>query len=133
LFQAPLDNKQEIAMKIAITTSGNDLDAPIDSRFGRAPKFLIYDTYFDTYHVKDNKQNLNAAQGAGIQAALHLTEERVDCVITGNCGPKAYATLDAVRIAVYICKEGTVKEALELFKNGKLTTAQGASVEAHWA
>lgn len=120
-------------MKIAITTSGNDLDAPLDSRFGRAPKFLIYNTELDTFHVKDNKQNLNAAQGAGIQSALHLTEEQVGCVITGNCGPKAYATLNAAGIAVYICKEGTVNEALELFKNGQLATAPGANVEAHWA
>ncbi len=31
-------------MKIAFTTSGTNLSAPMDSRFGRAAKFLIYDT-----------------------------------------------------------------------------------------
>ena len=30
-------------MKIAFSTSGSDLNAPLDSRFGRAPKFLVYD------------------------------------------------------------------------------------------
>lgn len=119
-------------MKIAITTAGNNLSAPIDSRFGRAPKFLIYDTDFGTYHVKDNVQNLNAAQGAGIQSALNLKQERVDCVITGNCGPKAYATLDAADVDIYTCTEGTIEEALKQFKNGRLNKAQEANVEAHW-
>ena len=30
-------------MKIAFSTSGNYLNAPLDTRFGRAAKFLIYD------------------------------------------------------------------------------------------
>lgn len=119
-------------MKIAITTTGGDLDAPIDTRFGRAPKFLIYNTDDGTHHVINNTQNLNAAQGAGIQSALTLTCESVDCVITGNCGPKAYATLDAANVAVYICKDGTIREAIERFKSGQLEKAQEANVEGHW-
>lgn len=119
-------------MRIAFTTSGSDLDAALDSRFGRAPKFLIYDTDFGTYHVKNNIQNLNAAQGAGIQSAMTLAEEHVDCVITGNCGPKAYATLDAAGIAIYTCEKGTINEAIGKLKNGTLTQSQKANVEAHW-
>lgn len=119
-------------MKIAVTTAGSTLDAPIDSRFGRAPNFLIYNTDFDTYHVKDNEQNLNAAQGAGIQSAMHLCAEKVDCVITGNCGPKAYATLDAANIAIYTCSDTTVGEAIKKLNIGELTQAAEANVEGHW-
>ena len=108
-------------MKIAITTSGSDLDAPLDSRFGRAPKFLIYYSDLGTYHVQNNEQNLNATQGAGIQSALHLCDEKVDCVITGNCGPKAYATLSAANISVYTVENTTVGEAIEMLKCGSLT------------
>lgn len=120
-------------MKIAITTSGSDLDAPLDSRFGRAPKFLIYYSDLGTYHVQKNEKNLNATQGAGIQSALHLCDEKVDCVITGNCGPKAYATLSAANISVYTVESTTVGEAIEMLKRGELTEAQEANVEAHWA
>ena len=56
-------------MKIAFTTSGETLDSPLDSRFGRAPKFLVYDLDKNTFVVIDNGQNLNAAGGAGVQAA----------------------------------------------------------------
>lgn len=53
-------------MKVAFTISGNDRDASLDSRFGRALGFIIYDTDNGTFDVIDNQQNLNAAQGAGI-------------------------------------------------------------------
>lgn len=119
-------------MRIAVTTAGGTLDAPIDTRFGRAPKFLIYDTDFDTYHVKPNEQNVNAAQGAGIQSAMHVCDEHVDCVITGHCGPKAYATLNAAGVAVYTCPNSSVGEAIEQLKLGKLSQADAANVEAHW-
>lgn len=76
-------------MKIALTTSGRDLNAPLDSRFGRAPLFLIYDLDANTFDVVDNQQNLNAAQGAGIQSAQNIARLNVKALITGHCGPKA--------------------------------------------
>ncbi len=59
-------------MKVAFTTSGDSLEAPLDSRFGRAPKILVYDLDRQTFEITDNTQNLNAAQGAGIQAAQNV-------------------------------------------------------------
>jgi hypothetical protein len=56
-------------MKIVFTTSGSDLNDPLDSRFGRAPKFLVYDLDSETFELVDNQQNLNAAQGTEIQSA----------------------------------------------------------------
>ena len=61
------------SMKIAFSTSGADLSAPLDTRFGRAPKFLVYDTDAATFALVDNAQNLNAAQGAGIQSAQRVS------------------------------------------------------------
>jgi predicted Fe-Mo cluster-binding NifX family protein len=119
-------------MKIAITTAGNDLNAAIDTRFGRAPQFLIYHSKTGAYSIKENTQNLNAAQGAGIQSATTLANEQVDCVITGNCGPKAYATLDAAGIKVYTCADATVGEAIERLKRGELKPSDEANVEGHW-
>lgn len=119
-------------MKIAVTTSGEGLDAPVDSRFGRAPQFLIIETASGAAYIRENKQNLNAAQGAGIQSAMTLCEEKVDAVITGNCGPKAFTTLDAANIAIYIGINCTVGEALEKLKRGELKQADSANVEGHW-
>ncbi len=120
-------------MKIAITTAGDNLEATVDTRFGRAPQFLIYETEGGACYIKSNDQNLNAAQGAGIQSAVHLCNEKVDSVITGNCGPKAFATLDAAGVAIYTCSNLTVGEAIEKLKNGTLEAAKEANVEGHWA
>ena len=119
-------------MKIAITTSGNDLSATLDSRFGRAPKFLIYDLDANTFEVVDNQQNLNAAQGAGIQSAQNIARLNVRVLITGHCGPKAFRVLQAAGIKIYNCSAATVNDALELYRSGKLKEANDADVEGHW-
>jgi predicted Fe-Mo cluster-binding NifX family protein len=120
-------------MKIALTTSGNDLSAPLDSRFGRAPKFLIYDLEANTFEIVDNEQNLNAAQGAGIQSAQTVARLGVKALITGHCGPKAFVVLRAAEIKIYNTPAATVKEALEQYRSGKLTEAAYADVDGHWA
>lgn len=119
-------------MKIAITTSGSDLAAPLDSRFGRAPKFLIYDLEANTFEVVDNEQNLNAAQGAGIQSAQNIARLGATALITGHCGPKAFRVLQAAGIKIYNTAAATVSEAIDQYRQGKLTDATSADVEGHW-
>ena len=119
-------------MKIAFSTPGVSLDAPLDMRFGRAPGFLIYDTADGSHKFVDNVQNLNAAQGAGIQAAQTVARAGVDCVVTGHCGPKAFTVLSSVGIKVYNVEAGSVAEALELYSSGDLQPAESADVEGHW-
>jgi predicted Fe-Mo cluster-binding NifX family protein len=120
-------------MKIAFTTSGNDLGAPLDTRFGRAPKFLVYDLDSETFEIVDNAQNLNAAQGAGIQSAETVARLGAKAIVSGHCGPKAFRVLTAAGIRIYNADAGTVAEALEQYRAGKLVEAGGADVQGHWA
>jgi predicted Fe-Mo cluster-binding NifX family protein len=120
-------------MKIALTTSGSNLNAPLDSRFGRAPKFLIYDMERKNFEVIDNTQNLNAAQGAGIQSAQNIARQGAKALVTGHCGPKAFRVLESAGIKIYNTSAATVQEALDLYIAGKLTEAASADVEGHWA
>jgi len=55
-------------MEIAITATGKDISSNVDPRFGRAKYFIVVDTDTNESAAHDNAQNLNAAQGAGIQA-----------------------------------------------------------------
>jgi len=119
-------------MKIAITTSGTDLNAPVDTRFGRAAGFIVYDTETKAFETADNSQNLNAAQGAGIQTAQNVAATGAKTVITGHCGPKAFRILNASQIAVYLAQPGTVQNGLDLFAQGKLTELNTADVDGHW-
>jgi len=119
-------------MKVAITAEGKELESPVDSRFGRAKFFIVVDTTTEQFEAVDNKQNVNAPQGAGIQAAQIVTEHGAEAVLTGHCGPKAFRALSASDIKVYVGVTGTVAEALESFKAGTLTEAKAADVEGHW-
>jgi len=120
-------------MKIAFTTSGEDLKSPLDSRFGRAAKFLIYDLDSTAFEVVDNQQNLNAAQGAGIQSAETVARLGAKTLVTGHCGPKAFRVLNAAGIKIFNSSAPTVAEALEEYRAGKLVQAASADVESHWA
>ncbi|MDX2496646.1 MAG: NifB/NifX family molybdenum-iron cluster-binding protein [Desulfobacterales bacterium] len=119
-------------MKIAVTSQGKDLDAPMDSRFGRAAYILIVDTKTLDYEVLDNKENVDALKGAGIQAASMVSERGAKVLLTGFCGPKAFAVLDTAKIKVANEAEGTVRDAVKAFKDGKLSFADEANVEGHW-
>ncbi len=126
-------------MKIAITSQGQALDSQVDSRFGRARFFIVVDTETGEFSASDNGQNLNAAQGAGIQAGKNVVDLGVEAVVTGHVGPKAFATLQAGGVKVYTgaadsagAETGTVAEAIEQFKAGQLKQTNDADVEGHW-
>jgi predicted Fe-Mo cluster-binding NifX family protein len=119
-------------MRVALTTTGNNMDAPLDEHFGLTPKFLVYETETGSYIVTSNEYAGSETQHAGIKLALRLAEEHIDGVITRHVGPKAYETLTAARITVFICRAETVGEAIHQLKFGELTEAPAADVDAQW-
>jgi len=119
-------------MKIAVSSQGAEMTSRVDPRFGRAQYFIIVDTSNDEVKVIENTQNLNAAQGAGIQSAQNVVRENVDMVISGNLGPKAFATLTAAGIKTALWAEGTVEEAVQLAKDNKIQISDSSNVEGHW-
>jgi predicted Fe-Mo cluster-binding NifX family protein len=105
----------------------------LDSRFGRAPKLLIYDLDSAAFEIIDNEKNLNAAQGAGIQSAETVVRSGAKVLVTGHCGPKAFRALGVAGIKIFNTDAPTVAEALERYRAGKLTEAKSEDVEGHWA
>ena len=118
-------------MKIAITSTGNTLDSQVDPRFGRAAYFIIVDTETMDFHPIEN-ESAAAAGGAGISSAKAITDAGAQAILTGNCGPNAQRTLSAAAVKLYTGITGTVQEAIELFKSGKLSEADGPNVKAHF-
>ena len=119
-------------MKVAISANSKDLEGMVDLRFGRASGFIIYNITDDTFKFIDNIQNLEASQGAGIQAAQNVVNEDIEALITGHCGPKAFKVLTSADIKIYVGAERSIKEALEKFKNNELQQIQSADVKGHW-
>ena len=119
-------------MKIAITAKGTQLDSEVDPRFGRAPYILIVDTETLAFEAVDNSDNVNAFKGAGIQAASLVSQRGATVLMTGYCGPKAFTTLQAAEVKVVNDVTGTVRDAVEAFKAGRVTYADGANKDGHW-
>lgn len=119
-------------MKIAFTTNGNDLNALLDNRFGRAVRFLIYDTDSQSFSLIDNQQNLNAAQGAGVQSAETIARQGVQVLISGQCGPKAYRVLSSAGIKIYTAGVMKIAEALAQYQAGQLLELKSEDVAGHW-
>ena len=119
-------------MKVAITSQGKELSSEIDLRFGRAKWIIVVDTETGEFQLQDNVVNLNAVQGAGIQTGQNIANLGVEAVITGNIGPNAFKTLNAAEVKMFLAQKQTVRQALDLFKVGKLKEVDGANVEGHW-
>jgi len=119
-------------MKIAVTSTGTDLDSQVDPRFGRALYILIVDSETFDFEVLDNKENVNALKGAGIQAASMINDKGAEVLLTGFCGPNAFKVLKAANIGVANDADGSVKDAVKAHLNGKLFLSDKANVEGQW-
>jgi predicted Fe-Mo cluster-binding NifX family protein len=118
--------------KIAISASDQSLEAKVDPRFGQASYFLLVNPETMEYEAVANRQNLQAVQGAGIQAATLVARYRPAALLTGSCGPKAYRTLLTAGVPVYLGVAGSVREVVQQFRAGKLTVARGPNALSHW-
>jgi predicted Fe-Mo cluster-binding NifX family protein len=119
-------------MKIAVTSTGQDLDSPMDPRFGRAAYILVVDPDTMTYEVLDNAENVNAFKGAGIQAATMVSDKHADVLLTGFCGPNAFKTLEAANVKVAGDVSGTVREAVAAYVDGRIEPVSQPNAQGHW-
>jgi predicted Fe-Mo cluster-binding NifX family protein len=119
-------------MKICITSEGDNLDAPVDPRFGRCQFFMIVDPETLQYEAINNP-NIDSRGGAGIQSGQIMAEKQVKAVLTGNVGPNAFQTLNTAGIPVITGASGTVRQAIDKYKKGELKPTQGPTTSAMMA
>ena len=119
-------------MKVAVSALGASWDAEVDPRFGRARRFVVIDTELGTLAAIDNPA-AGAAQGAGVEAAAAVSRAGATAVLTGHCGPKAFAALAAAGVRVFVGAGGTVAAALAKYRTGELVEANAADAAGHGA
>ena len=117
--------------KIAVSSTGDNLEAQVDPRFGRCAYFIFVDTDTMEYEAVQNP-NVSAASGAGIQTAQLVGNKGVEAVLTGNVGPNAFQTLQAAGVNVIAGVAGMVKDAVQMYKDGKAQTTGGPNVASHF-
>ena len=107
-------------MKYCITANGNNLEAALDFRFGRATYFLIIDDDGKLIKAIENDE-AQAMRGAGVAASQIVANEKVDIVITGNIGPNAFMVLRDSGAKIFIGSPGiTVQDVFQKHKKGEL-------------
>lgn len=102
--------------QICITSTGKDLEAEVDPKFGRARYFLLIDPETMYFEVIDNP-NIDTAQGAGIQTAQLISNTNVGTVVTGSCGPNAQRVLQSSGIKLITGAAGKIKDVLLKYKS----------------
>jgi len=117
-------------MKVCVTAGGENLESPVDPRFGRCDYFIFIETDDMSFEVLSNAQ-AQASGGAGIQSAQIVASKDVSVVLTGNVGPNAFKALSAADIEVITGASGTVREALEAYQKGLLSGTNAPTVDSH--
>ena len=118
-------------MKIVVSASSPELSSPIDPIFGRCDYFLFVDSENMQFEAIENP-NITSSSGAGIQSAQLVANKGANVLLTGSCGPNAFHTLKTAGVEVIVGVKGTVQEAIQQYKSGKLQLATQSNVSSHF-
>ena len=113
-------------MKVVVSAIQEGLDAEVSPVFGRCPVYVFVDTETMDFESAPNPA-MSAPGGAGIQAAQFAVSKGVSAVLTGNIGPNAFNVLQAAGVTTYPVSGGSVREAVEALKSGRLQPVSGAT------
>ena len=116
-------------MKIAVSSSGDNLQSGIDPRFGRCRNFIIIEIDDMSFFTIENSAQY-VGHGAGTKAAQDLMRHKITAVISGNFGPNAFQVLNSANIEMY-SSSGSVEMAVESFKRGELVEVNQPSRAGH--
>ncbi|MFZ5941379.1 MAG: NifB/NifX family molybdenum-iron cluster-binding protein [Bacteroidota bacterium] len=105
-------------MKIAITSTGNDVHAKLDKRFGRCSYFVIYDTELHSVEFIPNP-NREAEEGAGPASVQFVASRGVKKIVSGEFGLKIKSLLDSLKIQMISLndEEKTVQEIITMLNH----------------
>ena len=108
-------------MKICIPTIGeNGLDNAVGEHFGRVPTYTIVD--LDTNNVKVIPNTSDHMGGQGYPPEI-MAREGVDVMVCRGLGRRAISMFEELGIEVYIGASGTVRDAIDAFKQNRLQKA----------
>ncbi len=105
-------------MKVAISSSGDNLSSKLDRRFGRCSFFAIYDTETKEVEFIVNP-NKDVEEGAGPAAVQLVASVPVQKVVSGEFGFKMKSLLVDLRIQMIALKDSdkTIEDVIELLNH----------------
>ncbi len=111
--------------RMAVTSTGDDLDGKI-APMARSSFFIIFEGSPENHLVMENLVKKGGSESA-IKSAAELAKQKVDIVITGTIGPRAFKQLEASGVKVHAGCEGKVSDILEKCLKGTLPVCKKAT------
>ncbi len=109
-------------MRICIMADRAYIDGKVSEFFGRCKNFFFIDPGTGEFDVLPNAYA--GWSNAGMRAAASVVEHKPSAIVTGRIGKNALKALRKAGVEVLTARGSTVREALELFKSGKLEKAR---------
>ena len=106
-------------MKIAISSTGKDLESEVDARFGRCDYFMVVDTDTNEFEVIDNTA-ISSEGGAGIKASQSVVDSGANAVITFHLGQNAADVLNEADIKILKAVSGDIENVVSKFISNQL-------------
>lgn len=108
-------------MKISIPSMGKSgLEDQVGQHFGKVLNYIIYDTESGEVSVLPNTSEHNG--GVGLPPEL-MAKNGVNVMLCGGLGIKAVSMFEQYGIDVFVGAQGTIQDALNAWKEGKLQNA----------
>jgi len=108
-------------MKVCIPSIGpGGLDDGVGEHFGRVPNYTLVDT--ETNEVKVVPNTSEHAGGSGYPPDI-IHAAGAEVMVCGGLGRRAIMMFEEKGIMVYIGASGTVRDAVEMYKQNKLQPA----------
>lgn len=108
-------------MIILISSNDCSLTCRVNTRFGRTPWFIKYDTDDGTWNALSNPA-ISQRGGAGVAAVQFAIDQNVQAVISGNFGPNAHKALSSggIEMFTFDSDQAIVQEVIQSFQAGNL-------------
>ncbi len=106
-------------MKIAVPAAEKDIQSQVSITFGRSLYFIIVESDTMDFQAIEN-QAVNAQGGAGILAAQTVLDSGAEVLVTPHLGQNAADVLKRADIEIMQAVPGTVKDLVDMYKNGEL-------------
>jgi len=110
-------------MILFITAQGKTLEDRFNTKFGRTPWFIQFNSETGDWEAFENTATAQA-HGAGVAAAQFLIDRGAQSTISGHFGPNAYQALSTAGISMLTQTDDSksVQEVIDLWQAGQLET-----------
>jgi len=108
-------------MILFITAQGQTLEDRFNSKFGRTPWFIRFDSESGEWEAFENTATAQA-HGAGVAAGQFLIDHGAQTVVSGRFGPNAFQALSAAGITMLTQTDDSksVQDVIDLWQADKL-------------